>query len=879
MTSGLEPHPWQERLAGEAVCINRLIRIPTGFGKTLGLFGAWIWNRVVNKREDWPRRLLWCLPMRVLVEQTEFEIRKALNALGFRQGSEGERSNIGVYTLMGGVDTGEWHLYPERCAVLIGTQDMLLSRALNRGYASPRARWPMEFGLLNQDCLWVLDEVQLMDVGLATSAQLQAFRMEDESAKRCPRPCRSWWASATLRPDWLSKSPETSPWEEELPRVQIDPDERRGRLWDDVQKTFQLQPFSSIKDTARLVSESQLQRGGTTLVVVNTVDHAQVLFEELTKDRRMQKRGTDIRLVHSRFRPHERRRWREEFLNRQACAEGADRVIIATQVVEAGVDISAGTLITELAPWASLVQRFGRCARWGGEAHVVVLDILNGVDEKGRAKAARPYRPEELEASREALRCLESQGLSPLELERFEESPENEKLLSNLYPYEATHLLLRHELEDLFDTTPDLSGADIDISRFIRSGDERDLHVFWEHIPRDTEPSSDLRPSREALCAVPFLAARDWLCGKETQQKKASMLKKGMRAWVWDWLDGRWRKVERRDLYPGQTVLVDAACGGYNPSTGWSPDHNDAVAPVDAAAEISPSETADASQDGEALSVYPWQTIATHGRLTGEQARQIAQELVPSLAPLFDLAGRWHDAGKSHPAFQASIVSENRPARFDLAKAPAEAWLPPSRLYPTEDGRRAGFRHEIASVLALFEVLKRHAPDHPALLGPWRKLLESAGFSPETAAPSAEPPTPLEREVIALDAESFNLVAYLVSAHHGKVRMAWHASPADLEAQDAKPRIRGLCDGDLLPALKLAAADRSIYTLPPTRIDLVPAAAGLNPRTGPGWTERVLGLLECYGPFALAWLESLMRAADQRASRLNLPDDELQKEG
>jgi CRISPR-associated endonuclease/helicase Cas3 len=66
-----------------------------------------------------------------------------------------------------------------RPAIIIGTQDMLLSRALNRGYASARARRPMEFGQLNHHALWVMDEVQIMDVGLATSAQLQAFRDED----------------------------------------------------------------------------------------------------------------------------------------------------------------------------------------------------------------------------------------------------------------------------------------------------------------------------------------------------------------------------------------------------------------------------------------------------------------------------------------------------------------------------------------------------------------------------------------------------------------------------------------------------------------------------------------------------------------------------
>src|ERR1700677_3432131 len=85
--------------------------------------------------------------------------------------------------------------------VCFATQDMLLSRALNRGFASARARWPMEFGLLNHDTLWVMDEVQLMDVGLATSAQLQAFRAEDYGKRL--RPSHSWWMSATLQPEWL----------------------------------------------------------------------------------------------------------------------------------------------------------------------------------------------------------------------------------------------------------------------------------------------------------------------------------------------------------------------------------------------------------------------------------------------------------------------------------------------------------------------------------------------------------------------------------------------------------------------------------------------------------------------------------------------------
>ena len=68
------PHPWQSDLAAETVCRNRLIRIPTGMGKTLGVLSTWAYHRLIRGDEKWPRRLVWCLPMRVLVEQTEAEI-------------------------------------------------------------------------------------------------------------------------------------------------------------------------------------------------------------------------------------------------------------------------------------------------------------------------------------------------------------------------------------------------------------------------------------------------------------------------------------------------------------------------------------------------------------------------------------------------------------------------------------------------------------------------------------------------------------------------------------------------------------------------------------------------------------------------------------
>jgi len=98
-----------------------------GLGKTASVVLAWFWNWIEKNRPDWPRRLVYRLPMRTLVEQTTQNVERWLKNISQQQ--------IGVHVLMGGEEKTEWDLYPERESILIGTQDMLLSRALNRGSA------------------------------------------------------------------------------------------------------------------------------------------------------------------------------------------------------------------------------------------------------------------------------------------------------------------------------------------------------------------------------------------------------------------------------------------------------------------------------------------------------------------------------------------------------------------------------------------------------------------------------------------------------------------------------------------------------------------------------------------------------------------------
>src|SRR5215510_11629072 len=190
-----EPFDYQCRLATSETLYS-LVNVPTGAGKTAAILSAWFWRRLHHPTSV-GRRLVYCLLMRTLVEQTEQVARQALDQL-VAQGIVAQ-DRFEVCRLMGGEVSDTWDIAPERECILIGTQDMLLSRALNRGYAMSRFRWPVHFGLLNNDCLWVFDEIQLMGDGVATSTQLAAFREQYKTFGTC----HSIWMSATLDREWL----------------------------------------------------------------------------------------------------------------------------------------------------------------------------------------------------------------------------------------------------------------------------------------------------------------------------------------------------------------------------------------------------------------------------------------------------------------------------------------------------------------------------------------------------------------------------------------------------------------------------------------------------------------------------------------------------
>lgn len=794
--TGNRPYGYQCQLAADGW--PDALNVPTGLGKTAGVALAWMYKRAKNDPET-PRRLVWCLPMRTLVEQTAKNVGVWLSKIkGANLDPKGQLPNA-PHVLMGGEVDDEWIRHPEAAAILIGTQDILLSRALMRGYGVGRGRWPVDFALLHNDAMWVFDEVQLMAAGTPTSAQLEAFRREIGAWAGC----RSLWMSATLDRDWL-KTVDFEKHADKLVIQELTGDDRAHRA---VQERFgarkALAPAkttvaSGTTSGKRLVQYAEAlvqyadaladeitrahRSGKTTLVILNRVGRAQALYDALKNNAPKKKDAPDVLLVHSRFRPAEREKINKQ-LSEQPDSNG--RIVVATQAVEAGVDITSAVMFTELAPWASLVQRFGRLNRSGEETNAQAFWIYIAADDEKTESLALPYTSEELAAARERLIKLED--VSPMSLEGLAHGSQG-----------LWQVLRRKDLYQLFDTDPDLTGFDVDVSPYVRGADDTDVRVFWRAIadPKAGPQGEEARrPHRDEICAVPIGQAKSWL-GKH----KSS-------AFVWDWVEKGWTKLDQ--LWPGAVVLVDSKVGGYDPMRGFDMVSTDPVFPVEAEG-VAKTELDRFGDDPDTLKNRVV-GLPDHLRHVRDEARRLCDALkVPAAeTQAVVTAALWHDLGKAHKVFKARCGLA--PDAAPLAKTPDYNWrmkCPPNRRY---------FRHELASALAWLQ----HGPQ----------------------------------------SETHDLVAYLIAAHHGKVRMGLRALPDERGADDADKRFaRGVWDGDRLPAFSVDGLSIPDATL---ALDVMELGGGA---TGRSWAQRALELLERYGPFKLAFLEALVRIADWRAS-------------
>ena len=419
--TGHRPFPWQQRLFDEWLSRGDLpsaVSIPTGLGKT-AVMAIWLLARAAGAAL--PRRLVYVVDRRAVVDQaTEFaeQVRDTLQGTDrlepLRRALGLNGRQLAISTLRGRyVDNREWMADPAAPAIIVGTVDMVGSRLLFEGYGISRRMRPFAAGLLGCDTLVLLDEAHLahpfqrllktVENGQRPSAgDTGAFAGPAASKSGLPPPFRVLPLSATLGHDTDSEPFELNRKDRTNPIVRARLAARKsltvetlasegtlvdvlaGRAWDLMQaKTTAATATPSVavychrREHAEKVAhllEARARSGGSEVVVIRFVGGRRV--------RERQVAGSELE--------------EHGLIGDGATVRGKPVFLVATSAGEVGVDLDCDHMVCDLVPWERMVQRLGRVNRRGaGVARVLVIDqelpdaTKAGEDAVARQKAVR----------------------------------------------------------------------------------------------------------------------------------------------------------------------------------------------------------------------------------------------------------------------------------------------------------------------------------------------------------------------------------------------------------------------------------------------------------------------------------------------------------
>ena len=373
--TGNKPFPWQSCLYekfsnGE---FPNTASIPTGLGKT-SIVAIWLIALALHP-EQTPRRLVYVVNRRTVVDQTTDEVKnirtaliekpelneikdKLLNLCALPLPSP-DAPPLAISTLRGQfADNREWSADPSRPAVIIGTVDMIGSGLLFSRYTVSFKLRPHHAAFLAQDALLVHDEAHLEPAfqKLLNSIVAEQARSND------PRKLCVIELTATTRSNGS-----------------IEPFKISG---EDIKNEFVKKRLNAIKklsffaldegekerDKITELALAQKESGRVVLVFVRSVEDATKIAADLEK-----KIGTNkVLTLTGTMRGRERdelvaqplfRRFLSK--DKQGTAVEGTVFLVATSAGEVGINISADDLICDLSTYESMAQRFGRVNRFG----------------------------------------------------------------------------------------------------------------------------------------------------------------------------------------------------------------------------------------------------------------------------------------------------------------------------------------------------------------------------------------------------------------------------------------------------------------------------------------------------------------------------------
>jgi CRISPR-associated endonuclease/helicase Cas3 len=827
---------------------------------------------------------------------------------------ETARVPLRVHLLRGGTATvagtgrfrssrDEWLNYPTAVQVLCATPDMLGSRLLFRGYGASAWSRSRAAGLLGYDHVAVIDEAHLSRQLVDTFRRVSSMTGRWNPVAKTVPSLQVCAATATqdhnqdqnrIGLDWGHLEPH-------LAAILTRPKPVEYRPipgWNGTSAAARKNHIGTLLEAAeKLRSES----AGLIGVVVNRVATAVAVQEAAAAA------GWNTRLVVGPMRVGA-----TGSLN----FDGVD-LVVATQTIEVGVDIDFAGMVTDLAAGTALVQRAGRVNRNGAHPAATVIIVGPDQDKTIETVQALPYRVSDLHAARDwVVNQAEGGGISP-EAIRSSDVPE-------VGPPRPVFSHLEAADVRLLSRTSEHLVAEPDLSFWLRDSldpETPDIQVVGRALPSLKSPKESTDQQAATLRAERVDTTYQLLThlvfdDSEAYPSTPAGLRRILRnknvledhqAWVRH--DGTWTLLQDNGselphsqplssirFHPGDLVVLDAAlpctlgldtagkdkspgvvlaAEGHRPIGDFSdPDltgthifWNEGVtknhvpeptavcrAVIDEAltddgtidVELLPTDQLDTEHavydvlvgpgtdetDGEPdwvlcrrrdPEVQPGHVdpssniqpvlLETHQGDVADRAAALGQKLGldAGLVEALAQAGLHHDDGKQAEQFQAMLRANGT--------EPGTGW-PETKIRQVKEAQK---HHVYAKSLGLLPQISRTVP---TVVSGWRHEMYSAAlYWSETGQATSSLPQ---------KAGTCELVTWLIGTHHGRGRAGFPLTAPSEVAPGA--------DGDV------ASATRTLF------------AEGL-------WDDLAILVEHSLGPWGVAYLEALLRAADNTISQ------------
>jgi len=414
--TGNRPFPWQSALYERFVAndLPSSANIPTGLGKT-SIIAVWL-IALAQYPDRVPRRLVYIVNRRTVVDQTTTEVERHRDALMKPELAEvrgvlaslcalplptTDTPPLAISTLRGQfADNGEWCTDPSRPAVVVGTVDMIGSGLLFSRYTRGFKTRPLHAGFLAQDALLVHDEAHLepsFQELLKSIVTAQVASGDLRKLRDIELTATSRAANTDAKPFGLDENPDDKDTDNEIVQERVKAVKKLSllpvtKITDGKDKAND----GTVRDKIVELALAKKDSNRAVLIFVRSVEAAVTIKDALANKKcavapltgTMRGKERDELVSHNpvfqRFLPEK---------DRSSAVTPAPGTVflVATSAGEVGVNLSADDLFCDLSTYESMAQRFGRVNRFGNrddsEVTVAYRENLQASYDEGLEKA------------------------------------------------------------------------------------------------------------------------------------------------------------------------------------------------------------------------------------------------------------------------------------------------------------------------------------------------------------------------------------------------------------------------------------------------------------------------------------------------------------